>query len=107
MSVNQLTVLGAGTVVRGDLFCQGQLVLEGGVEGNVLADRVIIKGSGWVRGNLSCRSLTIELGGVVDGQVSVVEGREVSRLVQPQSAALGNQGQKALTDLTIGPSEEV
>ena len=82
MAANQLTILAPGSIVRGDLFCQDLLVVEGGIQGNVVADRVIIKGQGWVKGNLRCRSLSIELGGIVDGEVVVEE--ETPRLKNAQ-----------------------
>lgn len=71
MSDNNLTVLASGTFVRGDLFSEDVLVIEGGVEGNIVGARVIVKARGWVHGDLSCRSLSIEPGGVVDGAVKV------------------------------------
>ena len=71
MSDNKLTVLASGTFVRGDLFSEDVLVIEGGVEGNIVGGRVVVKARGWVHGDLTCRSLSIEPGGVVDGAVKV------------------------------------
>lgn len=73
MGGNKLTVLSAGTFIRGDLYSQDVLVVEGGVEGNIVGNRVIIKNKGWVHGNLLARSLCIEPGGVVDGAMKVNE----------------------------------
>jgi hypothetical protein len=66
-----MTVLAGGTFVRGDLFSEDTLIIEGGVEGNIVGSRVIVKSRGWVHGDLTCRSLSIEPGGVVDGEVKV------------------------------------
>ena len=46
MAGNKLTVLSAGTFIRGDLYSQDVLVVEGGVEGNIVGNRVIIKNKG-------------------------------------------------------------
>ena len=73
MAGNKLTVLSSGTFIRGDLYSQDVLVVEGGVEGNIIGDRVIIKSKGWVHGNILARSLSIEPGGVVDGAMKVHE----------------------------------
>ncbi|BEQ14988.1 polymer-forming cytoskeletal protein [Desulfoferula mesophila] len=73
MPANQLTILAAGTVVRGNVYAQDTLVVEGGVQGCVVAHRVVVKNGGWIQGSLSCRSLSIEAGGMVDAQVQVVE----------------------------------
>ncbi len=73
MAGNKLTVLSSGTFIRGDLYSQDVLVVEGGVEGNIVGNRVIIKNKGWVHGNLLARSLCIEPGGVVDGAMKVNE----------------------------------
>ena len=73
MAGNKLTVLSSGTFIRGDIYSQDVLVVEGGIEGNIIGDRVIIKNKGWVHGNLLARSLCIEPGGVVDGAMKVNE----------------------------------
>jgi hypothetical protein len=71
---NNLTILAAGTFVRGDVFSDDILVVEGGIEGNIMGNRVIVKPKGWIHGDLVCRSLSIEPGGVVDGEVKVAVG---------------------------------
>lgn len=71
MDDNSLTIVAAGTFVRGDIFSEDVLVVEGAVEGNVVGNKVIVKPKGWIRGDVSCRSLKIELGGVVDGAMTV------------------------------------
>lgn len=68
---NNITILAAGTYVNGDLFSDDLMIIEGGVEGNVVGNRVIVKKHGWVQGALTCRSLSIELGGVVNGMIRV------------------------------------
>ncbi len=73
MGGNSLTILSAGTFVRGDVYSEDTLVIEGGIEGNVAANRVIVKPKGWVHGDLNCSSLSIEPGGVVDGEVKVAQ----------------------------------
>ncbi|ADK85224.1 protein of unknown function DUF583 [Desulfarculus baarsii DSM 2075] len=68
---NKMTILAAGTYIHGDLFSDDLMIIEGGVEGNVVGNRVIVKSQGWVHGELTCKSLSIELGGVVNGMVRV------------------------------------
>ncbi len=75
MQSNKLTILAQGSFTRGDVFCEGILVVEGGVEGNVVGNRVIIKSTGWVHGDIACGSLSIEQGGMVDGEVRVATQR--------------------------------
>ena len=87
MPANQLTILAAGTIVRGDVFAQDTLVVEGGVQGSVVAHRVVVKNGGWIQGSLACRSLTIEAGGLVDAQVEVVEG---GMLMKPARAEISS-----------------
>lgn len=94
MAGNILTVLSAGTYVRGDVFSQDTLVVEGGIEGNLVGNRVIIKRQGWVHGNLSCRALSIEPGGVVDGDVHVSSSLSLEdvRTAGAQALAAGAAG---------------
>ena len=71
MRGNNLTIIASGTMIRGELFSQDLLMLEGGVEGNVFGNKVVVKSTGWVHGDVRCNSLSIEPGGVVDGAVKV------------------------------------
>lgn len=89
MSDNNLTVLASGTFVRGDLFSEDVLVIEGGVEGNIVGARVIVKARGWVHGDLSCRSLSIEPGGVVDGAVKVATKPSLPGRGEPEALPEG------------------
>jgi len=89
LSDNNLTVLASGTFVRGDLFSEDVLVIEGGVEGNIVGSRVIVKARGWVHGDLTCRSLSIEPGGVVDGAVKVATKPQLPGRAEPESLPEG------------------
>jgi hypothetical protein len=89
LSDNNLTVLASGTFVRGDLFSEDVLVIEGGVEGNIVGARVIVKARGWVHGDLSCRSLSIEPGGVVDGAVKVATKPSLPGRAEPEALPEG------------------
>lgn len=93
MAGNILTVLSAGTYVRGDVYSKDTLVVEGGVEGNLVGNRVIVKKQGWVHGNLSCRALSIEPGGVVDGDVHVTSAMTLDQLQAATAQALEQQKQ--------------
>jgi cytoskeletal protein CcmA (bactofilin family) len=90
LSDNNLTVLASGTFVRGDLFSEDVLVIEGGVEGNIVGARVIVKARGWVHGDLSCRSLSIEPGGVVDGAVKVATKPSLPGRAEPEALPEGD-----------------
>jgi hypothetical protein len=90
LSENNLTVLASGTFVRGDLFSEDVLVIEGGVEGNIVGARVIVKARGWVHGDLSCRSLSIEQGGVVDGAVKVATKPSLPGRAEPEALPEGD-----------------
>lgn len=68
---NSISILAAGTFIRGNLFSDDVIIVEGGVEGNVVGNKVIIKKGGWVHGDLMCRALSIELGGMMNGQIKV------------------------------------
>lgn len=68
---NKLTILASGTYFRGDAFSDDIMIVEGGLEGNLIGNRVIVKSTGWILGNVTCRSLSIELGGMVNGMIKV------------------------------------
>lgn len=68
---NNISILAAGTFIRGNMFSDDMIIVEGGLEGNVVGNKVVIKSGGWVHGDLMCRSLSIELGGMMNGKIKV------------------------------------
>jgi cytoskeletal protein CcmA (bactofilin family) len=71
-------ILSSGTLVRGDIYSEGVLVIEGVVEGSIIGNRVYVKPKGKVKGTVSCRSLVIEKGGIVNGSLKVVDTPSLS-----------------------------
>jgi cytoskeletal protein CcmA (bactofilin family) len=66
------TVVGAGSVLKGDIHSRGTLRIDGNVEGNVRADATVIVGEkGIVKANVIANHVVI--GGTVHGNVN---GRE-------------------------------
>lgn len=99
MAGNSLTILSAGTFVRGQVYSQDVLVVEGGIEGNIVGNRVIVKSQGWVHGDLMCRSLSIEPGGVVDGAIKVSEHQDAPSPAQVESELLAGGQETSLIEV--------
>ena len=74
MSDNNLTVLASGTFVRGDLFSEDVLVIEGGVEGNIVGARVIVKARKGARGPFRLASPLV----LHDGPAHLEDGDDFS-----------------------------
>ena len=109
MQGNNLTILAPGTYLKGELVSGDTLVIEGGVEGNVKGNRIIVKSQGWVHGDVICRSLSIEPGGVVDGAVRVeVEERDLlGSAAQPElpPGKKGDNGDDSPGDMAFSLSD--
>ena len=105
-ALNKLTILSAGTFVRGDVFSQDVLVVEGGIEGNLVGNRVIVKPQGWVHGDLLCRSLCIEPGGVVDGAVKVSDSTSLPSPAVVEQELLASQNGQSLIEVAGTVSED-
>ena len=99
MSGNSLTILSGGTFVRGDVYSQDVLVIEGGIEGNIVGNRVIVKPQGWVHGDLTCRSLSIEPGGVVDGAIKVSDSSSLPSPAMVEQELLAGQEAPSLIEV--------
>jgi cytoskeletal protein CcmA (bactofilin family) len=80
-------ILSSGTLVRGDIYSEGALVIEGTVEGNIIGNRVYVKPNGKVKGTVTCRSLMIERGGLVDGELKVMDSPALPASDSEQTAA--------------------
>jgi hypothetical protein len=68
---SNISIIAAGTFIRGSLYSDDVLIIEGGIEGKVIGNQIIIKTNGWMQGELACRSLLIESGGMLNGFIRV------------------------------------
>ncbi len=72
-----VTILGPGTMLRGDLQCGGTIRVEGVVYGDVTSgDSVVLLESGRIQGNVTAGQIIV--GGEVVGNVSAVERIEIT-----------------------------
>lgn len=70
------SVIGAGSVVKGDIHSRGTLRIDGNVEGKVTADAAVVVGSkGVVKGTISASHVMV--GGSVHGNVAAREKVEI------------------------------
>lgn len=70
-------IIGADSAVRGDLTSKGTVRVDGGIEGNVTADCVVIGEKGLITGDAMVRQLIV--GGRIVGSVRAAEGVEIQR----------------------------
>lgn len=67
-----LNMIGLGTIIKGDLTSDGDLRIDGKIEGNVISKSKIAMGaSAEIRGNVNARSADIS--GKIDGDVVINE----------------------------------
>ncbi len=73
-----VTLLGPGTRVSGDVFCEGTIRVEGTVEGHVTShDSVVVLSGAVVRGNVQAGRVIV--GGQVFGNITALERIELQR----------------------------
>ena len=72
MNYSPYTIISRGTTIRGETRSQDELIVEGVVEGNAFGEKIIIKEGGRILGNVHCRSLVIEPGGILDGDIKAM-----------------------------------
>lgn len=63
------TIITQGTSIKGDLLCEGDLDVQGVIQGNVSSDS-LVRITGKVEGNVSCDSLELE-NAEIRGQITV------------------------------------
>ncbi|KIX10788.1 polymer-forming cytoskeletal protein [Dethiosulfatarculus sandiegensis] len=86
------SVFVSGTLVLGNVYSESGLVVQGGIKGDVFGNRVTVKPQGWIQGTLTCRELVIERGGVVDGDIKVID----DKTDQPRTSVEKKTGPEAL-----------
>lgn len=69
---DHIIIIGKNFTIKGDVSGRGNAVISGHIDGNIVADRVIISAGAEVLGNIQCELL--EVSGHIQGQI---ESREV------------------------------
>jgi len=68
----QINIIGAGTIITGDVNCSGDIRIDGGLTGNLnVQGKVVIGGSGKIKGEITCKNSEVE--GNVEGKITVTE----------------------------------
>ena len=76
------TVLGPDSTVKGEMVVRGTIRIDGYLEGDIQADRVIVGETGRSRGNVKTRAVVV--GGRVDGNIEsseIVELKDKAQVV--------------------------
>ncbi|MBI5218316.1 MAG: polymer-forming cytoskeletal protein [Bacteroidia bacterium] len=69
---NSLNIIGGGTVVKGEILCDGDLRIDGTLNGNLTTKgKVVIGVTGNVNGEINCKNSDIS--GKIEGKIRVSE----------------------------------
>lgn len=79
---NKVSIVGVNTKLIGRVESTDVMIIAGQIDGDVHSQKVVIKEKGRVNGNISCKSLVIEPGGIFDGRASMTEGLPGEKLDQ-------------------------
>jgi len=66
-AANTASVIGADLVIKGNLECKGEVHIDGQVEGDIYAQRIVVGDQARTTGNLVAES--VEVGGIVQGSI--------------------------------------
>jgi cytoskeletal protein CcmA (bactofilin family) len=111
-----LSIISAGTVVTGDIECNGVLKVEGRVTGSVRrARQLMLAKDGAISGDVTASEVVV--GGVIDGNVSaserielqttaVVNGDIATKSIVVMEGARINGGVKMTELALVAPSED-
>ncbi len=65
------TIIGASSIVRGELKSEATIRIDGMFEGRVRADCIVVGETGTILGNIVCRAISI--GGKIEGTIHARE----------------------------------
>lgn len=71
------TIVGPGSILKGDLTSKGTVKVDGQFEGNVTADCLVIGEAGKLTGDVTVREIVI--GGIVTGNIHAADGVDILR----------------------------
>jgi cytoskeletal protein CcmA (bactofilin family) len=74
---NLEVIIGADSAIRGEITSKGTVRIDGGVEGTVTADCLIIGEKGVVTGDATVRQMIV--GGWIVGNIRAAEGVDIQR----------------------------
>jgi len=74
---NLEVIIGADSAIRGEITSKGTVRIDGGVEGSVTADCLIIGEKGVVTGDATVRQMIV--GGWIVGNIRASEGVDIQR----------------------------
>jgi cytoskeletal protein CcmA (bactofilin family) len=68
----QINIIGAGTSIKGDIVCPGDIRIDGSLVGNLqVQGKVVVGASGFIKGEISCKNSEIE--GKIEGKLTIAE----------------------------------
>ncbi len=70
-SSKNISIIDKGEMVDGTLACQGRLVINGTVKGNLKGDNIIVSQDGVIQANTEVNNMT--LGGAFEGEIRVAQ----------------------------------
>ena len=92
---DQINIIGAGTTIKGDIDCKGDMRIDGKITGNItISGKIVVGPTGDINGQINCKNSEIE--GKLEGKIFVDE-----LLVLKSTAAI--LGDIATTKLAIEP----
>ncbi len=69
---NSINIIGAGTVINGDIQSEGDIRIDGTLKGNLVTrGKVVVGPTGFIHGEITCRNA--DLSGRTEGKVMVSE----------------------------------
>lgn len=83
--VSKVSIIGSQTKLSGKVESEDVMIIAGYIEGDVKSTKVVIKERGRVEGNITCKSLVIEPGGIFDGRASML-GNNNGESLAPESS---------------------
>ncbi len=81
-SASKVSIVGTNTKLIGRVESKDVMIIAGHIEGDVHSQKVRIKEKGRVNGNIICKSLVIEPGGIFDGRASMSDKAPGENLAQ-------------------------
>jgi cytoskeletal protein CcmA (bactofilin family) len=71
------TIVGPGSILKGDLTSKGTVKVDGRIEGNVTADCLVIGEAGTLTGDVTVREIVV--GGRITGTIHAADGVDILR----------------------------
>ena len=83
------SLISQGVEIKGQIFAQGSMRIDGSIEGQLDVKGDILTSTGSINGDVACATITVEEGGLLDGNFKMAKNAPETKNAREYDFKLG------------------